>query len=111
MVRIQEAAKRVGLETVAVKTKADAIALAAALPLLIVIDLNYAPAEPVELIKALKADVSTNSIHLLAFVSHVQVELRAAAGAAGCDTVLARSAFAQTLPEIIESCLSARNAA
>jgi len=103
MVRVQETAKRAGLATVAVKTKADAMAQAATQPVLIVIDLNHSAAAPLELIQALKADPATNAIHLLAFVSHVQADLRAAAVAAGCDTVVARSAFAQTLPDIISN--------
>jgi CheY-like chemotaxis protein len=109
MVRIQESAKRAGLETVVVKTKPDALAKAAEAPLLVVIDLNHAAGEPLELIRALKADPATESIHLLAFVSHVQTDLRSAAVAAGCDTVVARSAFVQTLPDIIQRCLSSRS--
>lgn len=103
MVRVQEIAKRAGLSTVAVKTKADAIAQAAAQPLLIVIDLNHSAGEPLELIKELKSNSDTKAIHLLAFVSHVQADLRAAAVSAGCDTVVARSAFAQTLPDVISN--------
>jgi CheY-like chemotaxis protein len=106
MVRIQEAAKKAGLATVAVKTRAAAVAQAAQQPLLIVIDLNYAPAEPIELIKALKADQETRAIHLLGFVSHVQADLRAEAVASGCDTVLPRSAFAQRLPDVIQQCVT-----
>ena len=109
MVRIQEAAKRLGLTTIAVKTKTDALAKAAERPLLLVIDLNYSAAEPLELITALKQDITSMDIHLLAFVSHVQADLRTAAVTAGCDTVVARSAFAQTLPEVLERCLSSRS--
>jgi len=101
MVKIQDIAKRNGLETIAVKTKALAVAKAAESPALIVIDLNYAPAQPLEVIQALKADAATKAIHLLAFVSHVQTDLRAAAVTAGCDTVIPRSQFAQTLPTLL----------
>ncbi len=101
MVRIQEAAKRAGLSTVVVKTKADLLRKAAEQPVLVIIDLNYNAGQPLEAIKDLKADQSTSPIHLLAFVSHVQTELRAAASASGCDTVLARSAFIQNLPQIM----------
>jgi CheY-like chemotaxis protein len=101
MVRIQEAAKRAGLETKVVKTKADLLRIAAEHPALIIIDLNYDAGEPLAAIRELKADTTTSTIHLLAYVSHVQTDLRAAASANGCDTVLARSAFVQTLPEIL----------
>lgn len=103
MVRIQEAAKRAGLETTVVKTKADLLRKAADQPALVIIDLNYNAGQPLEAIKELKSDQSTNSVPLLAFVSHVQVELRAAASANGCDRVLARSAFVQNLPEIMNA--------
>ena len=102
MVRIQDAAKRAGFETLVVKTQTDALRKATEQPALIIIDLNYSAGEPLDLIKALKAGPETSGIHLLAFVSHVQIELRAAASASGCDTVLARSAFSQTLPKIMQ---------
>lgn len=104
MVRIQEAAKRAGLMTKVVKTRAALLENAAALqPALMVIDLNYQAGEPLQAIRALKADAATRSIRLVAFVSHVQVELRAAAVEAGCDLVVARSAFVQNLPDILAS--------
>jgi CheY-like chemotaxis protein len=106
MVQIQDTAKRSGLETTAVKTKSKALEKAMEGPVLIVIDLNFAAAEPLALIQALKADQNTRDIHLLAFVSHVQADLRAAAAEAGCDTVVPRSAFAQRLPEVIQQCVS-----
>ena len=79
MVRLQETANSAGLETVVVKTRADAMTKAAEQPLLFVIDLNYEAGEPLELIRALKSSTASRNIHLLAFVSHVQVHLRAAA--------------------------------
>jgi CheY-like chemotaxis protein len=106
MVKIQEVAKRAGWETVVVKTREKALAMATEQPALMVIDLNYAPAEPLELIRALKAAEATKHIHLMAFVSHVQTDSRAAAATAGCDTVVPRSAFAQRLPEVIQACVS-----
>lgn len=109
MVQIQEAAKRAGLETAVVKNKTDALRKASERPILLIIDLNYAAGEPLELIKALKGDETTRAIHILAFVSHVQTGLRAAASANGCDTVLPRSAFTQNLPAVIERCIASQN--
>ena len=40
--------------------------------------------------------------HVVAYLSHVQVELAAAAKEAGADTVLPRSAFSAKLPEILQ---------
>ena len=103
MVQVQQAAKKAGLETVAVKTRADALAKAVEEPLLMVIDLNDATLEPVELIRNLKAEPGTRVIYLLGFVSHVNTDLRSEAVASGCDMVVPRSAFAQRLPAVIES--------
>jgi len=51
MVRIQEAAKRAGLSTVVVKTKADLLRKAAEQPVLVIIDLNYNAGQPLEAIE------------------------------------------------------------
>ena len=71
-------------------------------PKLIIIDLNAAAAAPIELIQAFKTDEETRRISLLGYVSHVQAELKQQAHAAGCDAVLARSAFSQNLPQILK---------
>ena len=39
---------------------------------------------------------------MIGYVSHVQGELKQAAHEAGCDMVLARSAFSQNLPQILK---------
>jgi len=63
-------------------------------PVAVILDLNFAPLTLLEQIKA-------ENIPTIGFLSHVQVELKAKALAAGCDTVLPRSAFAQKLPELL----------
>ncbi|HEY3937222.1 MAG TPA: response regulator [Bryobacteraceae bacterium] len=101
-VKIQEAAKRAGLEAVFVTTQQDALVRAGQGAAALILDLNYAAAEPLELIGKLKNDEQTKDIALVGYVSHVQVDLRQAAQEKGCDTVLARSAFSQNLPAIFE---------
>ena len=101
MVKIQEALKRVGLSGVFVKSQEEALAKARAGASLIILDLNYAKAGPLETIAKLKSEAVTSSIPLVGYVSHVQVELRHAAADKGCDTVLARSAFVQNLQELL----------
>ncbi len=49
----------------------------------------------------LKSNSSTSGITLLAYVSHVQLDLRQAAQDKGCDMVIARSALSQNLPAIL----------
>jgi CheY-like chemotaxis protein len=101
-VKIQEASKRAGLEAVFVTSQADALARARENPLLMILDLNYTAAEPLELIRRMKQDDATAKIPLLGFVSHVQTDLIQAARNSGCDKVMARSAFSQNLPNILK---------
>jgi PleD family two-component response regulator len=101
-VKIQEAVKRAGMEVVFVTTQQDALAKAKQNPAVIILDLNYSAAEPLELIGKLKNDDKTSAIGLLGYVSHVQVDLRQAAQEKGCDIVIARSAFSQNLPTLLQ---------
>jgi CheY-like chemotaxis protein len=100
-VKIQDAAKRAGVETVFVTSQEKALAQARENPSLVILDLNYAAVEPLGLIRKLKQDQATENIHLLGFVSHVQTDLIQAARDNGCDRVMARSAFSQNLPAIL----------
>lgn len=43
---------------------------------------------------------------MIGFISHVQTQLRHDAEVAGCDTVVARSSFAQNLNTILERYLT-----
>jgi len=101
-VKINESAKRAGMPIQFVKTEPDAIAGAAGQPALILIDLNCARIDPVNLITTLKSNPETNGISLIGYLSHVQGELKQQAQEAGCDMVMARSAFSQNLPQILK---------
>jgi CheY-like chemotaxis protein len=100
-VKINESAKRAAVPVTFVKSQRDALDQAAEQPSLIILDLNFEAANPVELIRTLKTDPGTSKIQLLGYVSHVQGELKQAAQEAGCDMVLARSAFSQNLVSIM----------
>lgn len=99
-VKIHDAAKGMGAEFEMVTE--GALEKVAGLPDLVVLDLNYRKADPVGLILRIKANPETAGVRLVGFVSHVNVELRAGAVAAGCDRVVARSTFAEKLKEILE---------
>ncbi len=71
------------------------------IPGLIIIDLNCRSLVPIEAIRRLKSDVRLAAVPVIGFFSHVQVELERAAREAGCDRILARSAFSSKLPEIL----------
>jgi CheY-like chemotaxis protein len=70
-------------------------------PALIIFDLNLDAVDPIQRILELKRHSALQSIPLLAYVSHVQVELRQKAVDAGCNTVLAKSAFSSEIQRIL----------
>ena len=72
-------------------------------PSLVIFDLNSAKLRPLEIIAQMKADPRLKTIRTLGYVSHVQTEVIAAARAAGIDEVLARSAFADRLGQILSA--------
>jgi CheY-like chemotaxis protein len=101
-VKINEAAKHAGVTAEFVKSEIDALERAKLQPAVIVIDLNCAAIDPLRLIAALKALPEAKGINVIGFVSHVQVELKQKAQEAGCDSVLARSAFSQNMQQIFK---------
>jgi len=98
-VKIADAAKRNGLQTQFVKSEEDALAAAAERPMLVILDLNANSCDPIALILKLK---ELGKIPVIAFVSHVQGELKQRAHEAGADMVMARSAFSTNLPQILK---------
>lgn len=101
-VKINESVKHAGLTPEFVRTEVDALERAKLQPVAIVIDLNCAGIDPVRLIGQLKALPELKGISLLAFVSHVQAELKQKAQEAGCDMVLARSAFSKNMEQMFK---------
>ena len=61
----------------------------------VIVDLNHKSGNAVDAIRDLKSDAE--SVQVLGFLSHVQGDLARDAREAGCDFVLARSAFSQEL--------------
>lgn len=70
-------------------------------PDLLVLDLNSARFEPLQLLLELKSDEASRGVPVVGFLSHVQKDLAVAARESGCDRVMARSAFTRDLPEIL----------
>ena len=70
-------------------------------PVLLVLELKSARFEPLELLRTVNTDQSTQHIPAVGFLSHVQGDLAVAAKEAGCDRVMARSAFTRDLPKIL----------
>ena len=85
-----------------VKTFEDVLERAKTAPALVIVDLNFDALDPVKTIAAIKQLPEAKGTSVIAFVSHIQAELKMRAHDAGCDMVLARSAFSQNLPQILK---------
>ena len=100
--KINDAAKKLGMIAVFVKDKTIALEQLKLNPVLVIFDLNCSSCNPLELIKIIKGNPETASIGTAGFISHVQTDLKQKAQDIGCDTVVARSVFAQNLLGILE---------
>lgn len=70
-------------------------------PQLLILDLNSDRFEPLKVLYEVSSDETLSGVRTLGFLSHVQKDLAVAAREAGCDRVMARSAFTKNLPEIL----------
>ena len=100
--KLQETARLVGAQLATVRAVAFHLDdLRQQKPALIIFDLNTTSGNAAELIRQLKSDAELKEIPVMAFFSHVQVELQRAAQEAGCDQILPRSQFTATLPQLL----------
>ena len=70
-------------------------------PDLVIVDLTLRSAEATSLIRDLRAAPHGDSVPILAFGSHVAVEVRKRALQAGASQVVAKSVFAKQLPQLV----------
>lgn len=101
-VKINDAAKRVGLDAEFLKSEQDVLEKAKEKPLLIILDLNANSVNTLKLAQKLKANGDNKGISVIGFLSHVQGELKLKAQEAGMNMVMARSAFSQNLQQILK---------
>jgi DNA-binding NarL/FixJ family response regulator len=102
--KIRAVAKHVNADVAFAQTGAEILAQALATrPSLVIVDLNSQKSDPVATIAALKQAGGANGARVIAFASHVHVDLIDAARRAGADQVLARSQFAGNLADILAS--------
>ena len=100
--KISETALSLGIEAAFPRNPRRLLeALRESPPDLLVLDLNSARFEPLALLQTMKSDVATRGVPTVGFLSHVQKDLAVAAREAGCDRVVARSAFTKDLPRIL----------
>lgn len=100
-VKIADAAKRAGMLAEFVKSEKELFEKVQPHPALIILDLNFAGVQPIKLIGKLRDNPDLKRASLLAYVSHVDGELKQQAHDLGCHMVMARSAFSQNLPMIL----------
>ncbi len=103
--KIQETARKLGVKVEFVKGDKDAVARIvdapdSERPKLLVFDLNNANARPMTLIPKFKLRFK-KATSIVGFLSHLQGDLKMKAVEAGCDTVMPRSAFSQSLPSLL----------
>ncbi|MBM3224225.1 MAG: response regulator [Candidatus Tectomicrobia bacterium] len=104
LAKIQTTLTHLGL-TAQVATQRSALCdvlTAEALPALALVDLTLRTADAVALIQDIKAATPSTPVPILAFGAHVAVDIRQQALQAGADQVVAKSAFAQHLPALIQ---------
>jgi hypothetical protein len=105
MAKIQETARKLGVKVEFVKGDKEAVARLTGAsederPALLVFDLNNANAKPLTLIPKFKTKFK-KATSIVGFLSHLQGDLKLKAVEAGCDSVMPRSAFSQTLPNLL----------
>jgi PleD family two-component response regulator len=101
-VKIADAAKRAGMVLEMVKDPREVLTKAKSKPNVIIFDLNFEDARPLELIAEIKGSAECKGVSLIGYLSHVQGDLKQAAQEAGCDMVMAQSAFSQNLQQILK---------
>ncbi len=107
--KLQETARLVGAPLVIVRAAAFHLDdLRRQKPALVIFDLNNTSVNAAELIRQIKSDAELKEIPVMAFFSHVQVELQRAAQEAGCDQILPRSQFTATLPQLLRQAASSK---
>src|ERR671917_2546291 len=98
--KISETAEQLGIEARFPRSPKKLLeALRESPPDLLVLDLNSARFEPLDILRTVKSNEV--GIPTVGFLSHVQRDLAVAAREAGCDHVMARSAFTRDLPKIL----------
>jgi hypothetical protein len=105
LAKIQETARKLGVKVEFIKGDKESVAKLTDLPeaerpKLVVFDLNNLNAKPMTLIPKLKTKLK-KATSIVGFLNHLQGELKAKAIEAGCDAVMPRSAFSQTLPNLL----------
>ena len=100
--KIQQTAKLLGIPVEITKPAGLIERLSGGGITAVILDLNHGSRQAVALLQKMKNDSATRQVTVIGFLSHVQTGLAGEARAAGCDVLMARSAFTQKLPELLQ---------
>jgi hypothetical protein len=105
LAKIQETSRKLGVKVEFVKGDKEVVTRIlespeGGRPALLVFDLNNLNAKPLTLIPKFKSKFK-KSVSIIGFLSHVQGDLKMKGVEAGCDVVMPRSAFSQSLPNLL----------
>ena len=105
LAKIQETARKLGVKVGFAKGDKEAVARILDAPenerpALLVFDLNNLNAKPMALIPKFKTRFK-KAVSIIGFLNHLQGDLKIKAIEAGCDAVMPRSAFSQSLPILL----------
>jgi CheY-like chemotaxis protein len=100
--KVSETATQLGIEATFPRSPNKLLdAARSSPPDLLVLDLNSHRFEPLALLARLQEDAVLRDVPTVGFLSHVQKDLAIAAREAGCDRIMARSAFTRDLPRVL----------
>jgi len=100
--KMRATAKQIGAMLTVAKSRESALAeMRATRPALVILDLNNPRTDPLGIMADMKGDPALADIATVGFVSHVHTELIDTARKAGVGDVMARSMFAERLPQIL----------
>ncbi len=101
--RVREAARAQGLEVRGVGRPSGLLPACSPPPRVVILDLDSTRLPALPALEVLRAEPALAGVRVVGFFSHVHAERAQAARAAGCDHVLARSAFVRELPALLAS--------
>jgi hypothetical protein len=105
LAKIQETSRKLGVKVEFVKGDKEVVTRILEVPegqrpSLLVFDLNNLNAKPMTLIPKFRTKFK-KSVSIIGFLSHIQGDLKLKGVEAGCDVVMPRSAFSQSLPNLL----------
>jgi hypothetical protein len=105
LAKIQETSRKLGVKVEFVKGDKEVVSRILETPegerpALLVFDLNNLNAKPMSLIPKFKTKFK-KAVSIIGFLSHLQGDLKMKGIEAGCDVVMPRSAFSQSLPNLL----------